>query len=209
MNQVIISSAIEYSTKLIGIPFRWYDPDTDTFNGNDKFWCHNSRPPLVSEIVENDKSIVCTGLINLIRREGGLTIPGLNGNIRGKYKEICQQHPGGTGAWFKYLHQNKRLQKLDIKLRYPKGTLLLAKFISDNEDQGHAAMVYDDSKGKTINEQLIIHSAPTILYPDRHLHKNHGCVIVEEFKISNEEWRYSKKPYYTYVCLPENWLLLD
>jgi hypothetical protein len=146
-----------------------------------------------------------------LRRNSGLTIPGLNGNINGKYKELFKTLPGGTGAWYKYLHQRKRLEKLDMKKRYPKGTLLLARFKDNETDQGHLAVVYEDAEeSKTINDQLIIHSVPDILYTDRDKHKNHGSVKAEPYSISNNEFKYKgKKSYYTYVCLPENWLLLD
>jgi len=203
-----IESAIEYATTLIGSPFRWYDPESDSFNGTDKFWCENAPPPSVSDIIENDKSIVCAGFPNLLRRKLGLCIPGLNGNINGKYKEYYKKYPGGTGAWFLYLFQRKRLEKLDMKKRYPKGTLLLARFKDNETDQGHLAVVYADNK--TINDQLIIHSVPDILYNDRDKHKNHGSVKAEPYSISNNAFKYKgKNSYYTYVCLPENWLLLD
>jgi hypothetical protein len=210
MDQSKIIKAIEYATTLINIPYRWYVEDVDTFNGTDKFWCENSSAPSSLDIMANNKSIVCTGLINLLRRNCGLNIPGLTGNINGKYKELYKKYPGGTGAWFLYLYQRKRLEKLDMKIKYPKGTLLLAKFKDNETDQGHCAVVYDDMDDtKNINNQLIIHASPDILYDDKDKHKNHGSVKVELFSISNNEWRGKKKSYYTHICLPENWLLLE
>jgi len=208
MNQSV-ENALDYATSLIGAPFRWYDPELDSFIGTDKFWCENACAPTASDIIENDKSIVCAGFPNLLRRKLGLPIPGLNGNITGKTKEMYKAFPGGTGAWFQYFHQRKRLEKLDMKKRYPKGTLLLARFKDNDNDQGHLAVVYEDAdESKTINDQLIIHSVPDILYTDRDKHKNHGSVKAELYSISNNEFKYKgKKSYYTYVCLPENWLL--
>ena len=208
MNQSI-ENALDYATSLIGAPFRWYDPELDSFIGTDKFWCENACAPTASDIIENDKSIVCAGFPNLLRRKLGLPIPGLNGNITGKTKEMYKAFPGGTGAWFQYFHQRKRLEKLDMKKRYPKGTLLLARFKDNETDQGHLAVVYEDiDETKTINDQLIIHSCPDIPYSDRKNHKNHGSVKAELYSISNNEYKYKgKKSYYTYVCLPENWLL--
>lgn len=200
-----IENALDYAQTLIGIPYRWYVGETEEFNGEDKFWCENTPAPLSNEISKNDKSIVCTGLINLMRRNRGLCIPGLHGNINGLYKKLYEKYPGGTGAWFLYLHQQNRLEKLDVKMKYPRGTLLLAKFKDNENDQGHVAVVYDDSE-TTINDQLIIHACPDILYSDRENHKNHGSVKVESFAISNK-WNNSDKNYYTHVCLPENWLL--
>jgi len=205
MNQTI-ENTLEYAGTLIGIPYRWYIGEKEEFNGTDKFWCENAPAPCAKEISKNDKSIVCTGLINLMRRYRGLCIPGLNGNINGSYKKLYEKYPGGTGAWFLYLHQRKKLEKLDLKMKYPRGTLLLAKFKDNETDQGHAAVVYSDSE-TTINDQFIIHSSPDILYGDRENHKNHGCVKVESFSISNN-WNNNKKSYYTHVCLPENWLLV-
>jgi len=211
MAQTKIDDTLNFATALVGTPFRWYDPEVDSFNGADKFWCENALAPSSKEINKNDKSIVCTGFINLLRRKAGLNIPGLNGNIKGKYREFYKNYPGGTGAWWLYLFQQKRLEKFDIKKKYPKGTLLLARYKDDIKDQGHVAVVYDDSdESKTINDQLIIHSRPDILYIDREKQKNHGSVKVEKFSISNDEYKYKgKKSYYTYVCLPENWLLLN
>jgi len=211
MAQTKIDTILNYATSLIGTPFRWYDPEVDSFDGTGKFWCENSLPPSASEINENNKSVACVGFINLLRRKAGLSIPGLNGNIKGKYKEFYKKYPGGTGAWWLYLFQQKLLEKFDMKRRYPKGTLLLARYKDDTNDQGHGAVVYDDSdESKTINDQLIIHTTTDIMYKDRDKHKNHGSVKVEKFSISNDNYKYAgKKSYYTYVCLPENWLLIN
>jgi hypothetical protein len=182
----------------------------DTFDGTDKFWCENESPPSALEIKKNDKSIVCTGFINLLRRKLGLDIPGLEGNIKGKYKELYKKYPGGTGAWFLYLHQRKLLEKFDMKMKYPKGTLLLARFKNVEFDQGHVAVVYEDTDNKTsINDQLIIHASPDVLYTDKDKYKNHGSVKIEPFYISNNNWKYKNKCYYTHICYPENWLLVD
>jgi len=201
---------MDYAETLVGLPYRWFDADVDKFEGGDKFWCENSPPPEAEEIRVSDKSIVCTGLINLLRRHLNLSIPGINGNIRGKYKTIYEQFPGGTGAWFAYLHQNKRLEKINLNLRYPKGTLLLAKFVSNELDQGHVAIICDDvDEYKNITHQQIIHSAPHIDYTHRASHKNHGSIRIEPFSTSNDAWKQEKKSYYTHVCLPDNWLILD
>jgi hypothetical protein len=205
-----IESAISYAESLVGLPFRWYDPEVDSFVGDDKFWCENSTAPSAGEIKANDKAIVCTGLPNLMRRFCGLRIPGLGHVMRGKYKEEYKKFPGGTCAWYAHLRQNKRLQKLNMNERYPKGTLLIARYKSNEKDQGHLAVVYDDvDETKNITHQRVIHSAPTIDYPDRADHENHGEVKIESFMIGNEMWKWDKISYYKYVCLPENWLVVD
>jgi len=208
MNQSNIESVITYAATLINIPYRWYDDAVDTFNGTDKFWCDNLMAPLALDIIINDKSIVCTGLINLLRRKCGLSIPGLNGNIFGEYKQLYQKYPGGTGAWFLYLYQRKRLKKININIIYPKGTLLLAKFKDNKTDQGHVAVVYDIGHAQNITQQLIIHASPDITYAEKEKYKNHGCVKIETFSISNDKWKINKS-YYTHICYPTNWLILD
>jgi hypothetical protein len=204
-----IKKALDYAISLLGIPYRWYVEGEDEFEECDKFWIGNSPPPSADKILKNDKSIVCTGLINLMRRYNGLSIPGLNGNITGKYKEFYKKYPGGTGAWFLYLYQKKRLHKLDLKSRYPNGTLLLARFKNNEDDQGHVAVVCDKNSDKLIGEQLIIHAGPCIPFKERNKEKNHGSVIIEPFHVSNNKWKKDKKLYYKFYCLPEDWLVLN
>jgi hypothetical protein len=210
MTEKSINSAICYAKTLVGVPFRWYDPDVDEFIGTDKFWCANNDAPSAKEIINNNASICCAGFPNLMRRFQGLSIPGLDGNIRGKYKELYMSFPGGTGAWFAYLHQNKRLKKFDRKKNYPRGTLLIARFKDNNKDQGHLAVVYDDvNENETIRHQQIIHSVPTIDYVERHKYKNHGSVVIEPFVVSDDKFKWDRYSYYKWICLPEDWLLVN
>ena len=209
-NQSIIANAVNYAESLAGLPFRWYDPEVDAFIGTDKFWCTNDEAPSANEIVDKDVSICCAGFPNLLRRFQGLCVPGLEGSIRGKHTEYYKQFPGGTGAWFLYLYQNKRLQKFDRKQQYPCGTLLIARFKDNEKDQGHLAIVYDDvDEDKTIREQKIIHSVPTIDYKERHEHKNHGSIVIEPFIVSDDKFKWDRYSYYKWICLPENWLIVD
>lgn len=207
--QILIDSALSYAESLVGLPFRWYDPAVDAFIGTDKFWSSNDEAPRAKEILSNDASICCAGLPNLLRRFQGLCVPGLEGSIRGKHAEYYKQFPGGTGAWFLYLYQNKRLQKFNRKKQHPRGTLLIARFKDNEKDQGHLAVVYNDAyEGKTIREQQIIHSVPNIDYKDRHEHKNHGSIVVEPFLVSDDKFKWDRYSYYKWVCLPENWLVV-
>lgn len=188
-----IQDALDYAKTLINIPYRWYVEEKDDMNdGTDKFWCANSPEPSFMDIINNDKSIVCTGLLNLLRRKYNLSIPGLNGNIYGKYQELYRKYPGGTGAWFLYLYQRKRLEKRNHTMKYPKGTLLLAKFRDNEQNQGHVAIVMD--------EQHLIHARPDVLFANKDKVKNHGSVQIEPL---------SKMHDYTHVCYPEKWLILD
>jgi hypothetical protein len=202
MSDSIIDEALEYAASLINIPYRWYVEDTDTLlDGSDKFWSEHGPPPTYADIVKHDKSIVCTGLTNLMRRKCGLSIPGLDGNITGKYCEFYRhKYPGGTGAWFLYLYQRKRLQPLDVTKTYPRGTLLLAKYMDAAENQGHVAVVYDT------DGQHVIHAGPDILFAHRDKFKNHGQVKIETFHLANLKL---KSNVFTHVCLPEHWLLQD
>lgn len=206
-----IKNTLDYAKTLTGIPYRWHTEEENQISGTDKFWAENSAAPSANEIIENDKSIVCTGLINLMRRYNGLTIPGLNGNITGKHKKTYEKYPGGTGAWFLYLYQKKRLEKINLKQHYPNGTLLIARFKNNEKDQGHVAVVCDNEDSeKNLIDQLIIHSVPSISYEERKNKKNHGEVVIEPFHISNNKYKVkNKKTYYTYICLPENWQLID
>jgi hypothetical protein len=210
MNQIKISDALKYAESLEGIPFRWFVPGETLFKGDDAFWCENSPAPSAEEIKAQDKSIVCTGLPNLMRRFCGLTIPGLGKEMRGKFKEDFKACPGGTGTWYSYLRQNKRIEKLDMSRRYPKGTLLIARFKGFNKDQGHLAVIFDDvDESKTINDQVIVHATCSVAYTEINNHKDHGSVKIEPFRVSNELYRFDKISYYKFVCLPENWLNMD
>ena len=206
----VVEEALLYAESLVGLPFRWYDPNVHIFSGDYVFWCENSAVPTADEIHKNNKSIACTGLPNLLRRFRGLIIPGLGPKMRGKFADIYKACPGGTGAWFAYLHQNKRLQKLDIKKSYPKGSLLIARFKDVVKDQGHLAIIYDNvDETKNITNQNVIHSTPTIDYKYRLNHTNHGAVKIEPFTLGNELWKWDKISYYKYVCLPEDWLIFN
>lgn len=213
MSSKIINDVLDYAKTLLGIPYRWHEEGND-FLEEDKFWAQNEPAPSAKQIIKKNKSIVCTGLINLMRRYNGLSIPGLNGNITGKYQEYYTKYPGGTGAWFLYLYQKKRLEKIDLNKHYPNGTLLLARFKNTETDQGHVAVVCDiDCKNiksrKPLNDQLIIHAAPSIKYKNKNTLINHGSVFIESFHVLNDKEKKKKKSYYTYVCLPKNWLLKD
>ncbi len=177
MTNFIIFEAIEYAKSLIGIPYRWYDENKEEFNENDKFWCVDKPAPTAEFIISEDKSIVCTGLINLMCRYVKVPIP--------KYKK----YPGGTVAWYKWLSKNKCIKKLQNKsIDFSIGTLLIRKY-KNEVDQGHVAIV--------IEKNLIIHAAADIPYEERFNHKNHGYVKISDYDIN----------YFTHYCLPEKWLI--
>ena len=210
-----IESVILYIKTLTGIPYRWYRSN-EKITGNDKFWASNDEAVTLEYIKNEDKCIVCTGLINLMRRYLNLTIPGTNNNIEGQYKKFYEEFPGGTGAWYSYLNQQNRLELLDINKKYPSGTLLIAPYQNDTIDQGHVAVIIDENnKNNETNDtneinnilkQNIIHSISTINYYFSDKFKNHGYVKIQPFI---EVHSLHQKGYFKYVCFPENWLLLN
>lgn len=194
-----INAVIRYAKSLVNVPYRWHR-EGDKIQENDKFWAKNGSHVTREEIDKEDKCIVCTGLINLMRRYVGLSIPGLDGSlddISGK------EFPGTTGIWFAYLDRKGRLKKLNVKKKYPKGTLLLRDF-EDIENQGHVAVIIDE-KGDSILDQRIIHAYAKLPYKGSEDVKNVGKVGTMKFTSSH--YYNTEDGYYTHVCLPENWLL--
>ncbi len=173
-----IEKAITYAKSLINIPYRWYDESTDLPNPDDQFWHGNKLAPDVKAIILEDKSIVCTGLINLMRRHLWRSVP---------KHDTC---PGGTVAWVNYLSGKNALKPIDNNAVYPPGTLLIKKY-ENSEDQGHVAVMLEDS--------YMIHAAADIPYIYRHKYKNHGYVRVEKYYTH----------YFTHVCDVSDWLLSE
>ena len=197
-----INKVIAYAKTLVNVPYRWHR-DGDKIQGDDKFWAKNAPHVTREEINKEDKCIVCTGLINLMRRYIGLSIPGIDGSLNDIEGD---KFPGTTGIWFAYLARKKRLEKLDVTKKYPKGTLVLKNFQDVETDQGHVAVIIDD-KADTILDQHIIHAFAQVDYNESKDMKNVGKTGIMKFKLSH--YFSSDKGYYTHVCLPENWLLKD
>ncbi len=228
-----ITDVIGYARNLLRIPYRWHR-EGDPISGDDKFWASNEPAPTPLQIRGMNKSIVCTGLVNLMRRYQGLTIPGLDG----KLGEVGREFPGTTGIWFMYLMNENRLQPFNPLMKYPRGTMLLRNFADVVEDQGHVAVIlteqffiYDSTKSETQSQskkssldEYIIHSYANI---DYHTSLEQKIENVGEVGLtllrnshywSNQDSNLHKinyyqeempDGYYTHVCLPENWLFLD
>jgi hypothetical protein len=197
-----INEVIRYAKSMIGVPYRWHR-DGDKIAGDDKFWAKNGQMITRDEIDKSDKCIVCTGLTNLMRRYMGLTIPGLDGSLNDVDGNI---YPGTTGIWFEYLSRKGRLEKLDITKKYPAGTMILKNFEDIETDQGHVAVLIDNGVN-SILDQKIIHAYAEFDYNESHAMKNVGTTGITDFKVSH--YYYSNDGYYTHVCLPENWLLME
>ena len=173
-----VMSAITYAKSLINVPYRWYDESIDIANPDDQFWCKSGPAPDAKAIILEDKSIVCTGLINLMRRHLWRSVP---------KHDTC---PGGTVAWVNYLSKKNCLKPIDINAVYPAGTLLIKKY-ENAEDQGHVAVMLEDS--------YMIHACADVPYKFRHMYKNHGYVRVEKYYTH----------YFTHVCDADDWLLSE
>lgn len=197
-----VIEALFFALSFAGIPYRWHRDD-DLINGDDKFYAKNGTPPTAKQVRDNNLCIVCTGLINLIRRFMNLTIPGVDGSMG----EEGKRWAGTTGIWFEYLQMKKRLEPLDITKKYPKGTLLLRNFGDVKNDQGHVAVLLTDESDCIINEN-IIHAYADMGYQES-IDKgitDVGITGISRFNISQNT---TPGGYYTHVCLPENWLMTD
>jgi hypothetical protein len=204
-----IDEALKYAKTLLGIPYRWCkDQDVELIaTHDDKFWAAHLYPVDAAFIKDHDLSIVCTGLINLIRRHFGLSIPGRGSNLHSSKTK----YPGTTKKWFHYLEKQGALEPFDPQKCYPVGTLLLAPFRSNKEDQGHVAILVDQSLNGTVLQALILHATPKIGYHKSLLMKDHGSTLIEPLKISHFEWfpdRVDEKGhgYYTHTCQARHWL---
>jgi hypothetical protein len=191
--QNIVKDAMKYAKTLIGIPYRWWHED-EGISGDDKFWAKNGPSVSAEEIIKEGKCICCIGLINLVRRYVGLSIPGLDG----KQGKIGLKYPGTTYTWFRYLKRKKRLEEINYEKKYPIGTLLLMPY-KDVHNQGHASIIIDEN-GKNCKEQNIIHAYTNTQYDDMEDIGTTGINLVE---LTLEDVTF------THVCLPENWLLKD
>jgi hypothetical protein len=219
-----VNRVLAYAYTLVGIPYRWHREE-DQISGVDKFYASNdgivySREDIIGDEESNGKCIVCTGLINLMRKYAGLTIPGLDGSLG----EVGISFPGTTGIWFMHLERKGVIHPLHINKTYPPGTLLLRDFHDVVYDQGHVAVVVDDDVVDIINtthedygyvtnspsvlNQYIIHSYSQISYNQSKIMNitNVGKVSVEKMHLSHF---WEKKGYYTHVCYPEDWILTE
>lgn len=220
-----LNDVLAYAYSLVGIPYRWHREE-DKISGVDKFFASNdgivySREDIIGEGEENTgKCIVCTGLINLMRKYAGLTIPGLDGSLG----EVGINFPGTTGIWFMYLERKGVIQPLDSDKTYPPGTLLLRDFHDVVYDQGHVAVVVDNAVAGNLNitdedcpnvtniqsvlNQYIIHSYSQISYVKSKIMNitDVGKVSIEKMHLSH---LWDKNGYYTHICYPEDWILTE
>jgi hypothetical protein len=128
--QRCLAKADEY----IGIPYSGWNPNVSCFGDHGPFWSFNGPAPSFDRVKR--ELLNCVGLINVIRRDLGLEIPGAADQT---------YYAGGTYEWYMYLDRKKKLHSFDPKKTYPKGTLLLRCY-RDEEDDGHLAIIRDKQK---------------------------------------------------------------
>ena len=171
--------AISYALGLVGLPYKWYRQG-EPVTGDDKFYASNNPAPDPAKLHEEKKCIVCTGVINLMRRCLNLHVP----------------PPGTTDVWFAYLQQNDWLEPFDIHTSYPVGTLLLRDFGDMQTDQGHVAVLLENNK--------ILHA-----YAEKDYDESRPDEIVGVCGISDLDYShyfYGDEGYYTHICRPVHWL---
>jgi hypothetical protein len=197
MSSNTINNALAYARSFVGIPYRWHRAN-DPIASDDKFWASNEPLTITAAAIQRDgKSIVCTGLVNLVRRHLGLTVPGLD-----------TPYPGTTGAWFSYLAAAGRLEPIDVKKHYPAGTLLLRDFGDIETDQGHVAILAEPPAREPITAGTLIHAYADVPYEQAAVSaRPAGLTGFTPF--SESHYYASEKGYYSHICRPENWILRD
>lgn len=161
------SVMLEYGISLLGIPYQWWEGGDFRLDGP-PFWSGG-----IGEVPRQKiTSCNCTGFLNLIRRKFDLDIPGIGGD-----------YPGGTYEWFHYLIQKENLEEFDSSKSYPPGSLLFRPYQSI-DDQGHVAIVYE-------NSQLL------------HCYSERGVALDSDIQTSHS---WSEEGYYKYVFTPESWM---
>lgn len=184
--------AMDFITLLIGTKYLFWHPGDKLIKDEGPFWSYNGLVPDISVI--KSSSCCCVGVINLMRRKVGLSVPYV--------REGYEDYAGGTAAWFKYLNVNKRLEPLDITKKYPIGTMFLRNYISPS-DQGHVAVLLSEDRGDLLNE-IIIHSYSYDSFDENKFNKSYPGVTTTIFRHS--QYCMDDIGYYTHACLPDNWL---
>lgn len=191
-----VTEAIRYAKKLVGTPYKYWHPGDKMIVDKGPFWAWNAKAPEPEEVKTD--TCACTGVLNLMRRKLGLSVPGVNEEL---------YYAGSTYGWYLYLEEEGRLEKFDINVKYPKGTLLLRNYLSPT-DQGHAAVIITEGKSNVLYEK-IIQSYSDDFYSETDFSKSGpGITITPTLGMSHFSTP-DKEGYYTHVCLPYNWLYLD
>lgn len=127
-----MSAAVEYAKTLVGIAYRWWDPEISCCENTGPFWAAGGKAVPVEEIRRGQLN--CAGLLNVICRWAGKPIPG-----------SVEKHKwaGGTGLWWEFFESFAGTCPYVEGNVYPPGTILIRQFREPKEDEGHIAIVYD------------------------------------------------------------------
>ena len=127
--EIKVRRALAKAEEYMGIPYSAWRPDVSCYGDHGPFWSYNGPAPSFDRVKR--ELLNCVGLINVVRRDLGLEIPGADEQ---------RYYAGGTYEWFTYLDHKKKLKKFEPSRIYPDGTLLLRCFRSQ-EDDGHVAII--------------------------------------------------------------------
>ena len=188
-----VQNALKYGSSLIGTKYKYWIEGENMLTGEGPSWVSSESAPQACNV--KSSSCNCTGLINLMRRKLGLTIPGLDK----QYK-----YSGGTWIWFTTLRKQHKLEVFDINKIYPKGTLLIRNY-KNAHDQGHVAIIFTNNTKNVLLAKLL-HCYPNIGY-DEAGHKKVGPGVTIDESIGKSHFGWNDRGYYTHACLPKNWLV--
>lgn len=135
-----MESLLKVIPTLLDVPYKFWNPNVSCAGDHGPFWAHNG--PLPSHKAIEEGQMNCAGFLNLLCRSQGISIPGADEK---------DYYAGGTRVWHDYLQQKGVLHPFRPWLLYPKGTLLLRNYRSE-EDQGHLALY--------MGPNSIVHSWP-------------------------------------------------
>jgi hypothetical protein len=189
----MVDVVIEYASELVGTPYGFWLPDQKGSVDDGPLWAWRGPPPSIETV--RASSCSSSGLINLIRRFQGLSVPGV---IEG------DEGAGGTWIWFRYLRRRGRLQEFDASNKYPLGTLLIRDYTNE-ADPGHMAMITSIGRNSVLDE-MIIHSYPGEPRPTTGPNRVGPGVTVSPLHLSH---LWFSNGYYTHTVKPEYWLLYD
>jgi hypothetical protein len=182
--------ALRFARSLVGVPYVCWDGG-EILGNRGPFWASNEPIPPASRIKLQGCS--CAGLINLIRRQLRLQVPGV--------AELGDRFAGGTYTWFRYLQKRGALIEFDSAKSYPRGTLLIRRY-KGPQDQGHLAVVLSEHRRGVLYAKLL-HCYSLDANP-RPGSKARGGVLIDSAVGISHFWK--PEGYYTHASLPEGWL---
>lgn len=135
---------MDYIRSLCGAPYVWWTEGTTLGGDTAPFWNSNTPPPSSNRI--HAEGLNCAGFINLICRNCGIPIPGL---------EEGDFYAGGTWFWFQFLHSQNALVPIENWEKLESGTLLLKDYESVDY-QGHVGIVVGNKFAHCIPERGVV-----------------------------------------------------